>query len=201
MSKVSNVNTMTSRLTEYNKFAETSLYPVIVAIFFASGFAALIYQIIWQRVLFTVFEINVEAATVVVTGFLVGLGFGSLLGGWLSRRSTIPLLALFGLIELVIGAFGSISLRVFELVGARTFDLPVAAATAVTLVLVIIPTLFMGATNSNAIFHSTVDERWAIRWTSLQHQHARIGSGLFHQCFWAYALFEHAKFHPGCGWH
>jgi hypothetical protein len=77
---------------------------VIVAAFFASGVAALIYQIIWQRALFTIFGINVEAVTVVVTGFLFGLGFGSLSGGWLSRTTTIPLLALFGLIEIAIAA-------------------------------------------------------------------------------------------------
>ena len=91
---------MTSRLAEYDKPGEALLYPVIVAVFFASGFAALIYQIVWQRALFTIFGINVEAVTVVVTGFLLGLGLGSLLGGWLSRTSTIPLLALFGLIGL-----------------------------------------------------------------------------------------------------
>jgi spermidine synthase len=140
------MNATTNRLTGYNKSAEASLYPVIVAIFFASGFAALIYQIIWQRALFTIFGINVEAVTVVVTGFLFGLGFGSLFGGWLSRTSTIPLLALFGLIEIVIGAVGAISLDVFQWAGARTLRLPAIAVTAVTLVLVIIPTLFMGAT-------------------------------------------------------
>ena len=55
--------------------------------FFWSGFSALIYQITWQRSLFTIFGINVEAVTVVVTGFLLGLGFGSLLGGRLSLAS------------------------------------------------------------------------------------------------------------------
>jgi predicted membrane-bound spermidine synthase len=140
------MNITTNRLMVYDKSAETSPYAAIVAIFFASGFAALIYQIIWQRALFTIFGINVEAVTVVVTGFLFGLGFGSLFGGWLSRTRTIPLLVLFGLIETVIGAFGAISLDVFQWVGARTLNLPAIAVTAVTLVLVIIPTLFMGAT-------------------------------------------------------
>jgi spermidine synthase len=133
-------------LAKCHKNREAYLYPVIVAIFFASGFAALIYQIIWQRALFTIFGINIEAATVVVTGFLLGLGFGSVLGGWLSRTRTIPLLAIFGLIEIVIGAFGAISLHVFHWVGISTLRLPVIAVTAITLVLVIIPTLFMGAT-------------------------------------------------------
>src|SRR5262249_26682244 len=137
------MNFTISRLTEYDKSAEKSLYPVIIAIFFASGFAALIYQVIWQRALFTIFGINVEAVTVVVTGFLSGLGFGSLSGGWLSRRRTIPLLALFGLIELVIGAFGSVSLHVFEWAGARTLHLPAVAATVVTpLALFLSPMVF-----------------------------------------------------------
>jgi predicted membrane-bound spermidine synthase len=136
---------MTSRLAEYDRKGETFRYPVIVAVFFASGFSALIYQIIWQRALFTIFGINVEAVTIVVTGFLVGLGLGSLFGGWLSRTSTISLLALFGLIEIAIGAFGAISLYVFQWAGARTLHLPVIASPATTLLLVIIPTLFMGA--------------------------------------------------------
>jgi spermidine synthase len=140
------IHITTNRLAWYDRPSETYLYSVILVIFFASGFAALIYQIIWQRALFTIFGINVEAATVVVTGFLLGLGFGSLCGGWLSRTSTIPLLAVFGLIEIIIGVFGAISLYVFQWVGASTLHLPAIAVAAVTLVLVIIPTLFMGAT-------------------------------------------------------
>jgi hypothetical protein len=74
------------------------------------------------------------------------LGFGSLSGGRLSRTSTIPLLVLFGLIEIAIGAFGAVSLHFFQWAGTRTLHWPVIAATAATLVLVIIPTMFMGAT-------------------------------------------------------
>jgi hypothetical protein len=96
------LNTTTNRLLGYDKSAETSPYRAIVAIFFASGFAALFYQIIWQRALFTIFGINVEAVTVVVT-VLFGLGFGSLFGGWLSRTSTVPLLVIFGLTETAAG--------------------------------------------------------------------------------------------------
>src|SRR5262245_32523880 len=136
---------MTSGLAQYDRPGETSLYPMIVAAFFASGFAALIYQIIWQRALFTIFGINVEAVTVVVTGFLLALGFGSLSGGWLSRTSTIPLLALFGLIEIAIGVFGAISLHIFQWVGTRTVLLSVIAAGGGALVMVICAGLFLGA--------------------------------------------------------
>src|SRR5262245_57313186 len=135
---------MTSRLAEYDRPVKT--FPLlIIAVLFASGFAALIYQIVWQRALFTIFGINVEAVSVVVTGFLLGLGLGSLSGGWLSRTSTIPLLTLFGLIEIAIGAFGAISLDVFQWAGTRTLHLSATAAAAATLVLVVVPALFMGA--------------------------------------------------------
>jgi hypothetical protein len=56
-------------MAKSGRFDEFFLYPMIVAMFFGSGFAALIYQIIWQRALFTIFGINVEAVTVVVPSF------------------------------------------------------------------------------------------------------------------------------------
>src|ERR1700674_5828174 len=119
---------------------------VIASIFFASGFSALIYQITWQRSLFTIFGINVEAVTVVVTGFLLGLGFGSLVGGRLSGMVRADLLALFGAIELAIGIFGIASLAIFQWVGARTLALPGAVTIIATVALVVGPTLLMGAT-------------------------------------------------------
>ena len=39
-------------------------------LFFLSGFPALLYQIVWQRALFTVFGVNVESVTVVVCAFM-----------------------------------------------------------------------------------------------------------------------------------
>ena len=119
---------------------------LVGSLFFGSGFSALLYQITWQRSLFTIFGINVEAVTVVVTGFLLGLGFGSLLGGRLSRATRINLLALFGMIELAIGLFGFASLSIFRWVGAHTLMLPAAMTTAATIALVFAPTLLMGAT-------------------------------------------------------
>lgn len=119
---------------------------LVGSLFFWSGFSALIYQITWQRSLFTIFGINVEAVTVVVTGFLLGLGFGSLLGGRLSRVTRINLLTLFGMIELAVGLFGLASLDIFRWVGAHTLMLPAAMTTTATIALVVAPTLLMGAT-------------------------------------------------------
>ena len=62
---------------------------VLCVLFFFSGFPALIYQLIWQRELFLIFGTNIELVTIVVTAFMLGLGLGSLAGGWLSKRPAL----------------------------------------------------------------------------------------------------------------
>jgi len=47
---------------------------ILCALFFFSGFPALIYQLTWQRELFRIFGVNSESVTVVVTAFMLGLG-------------------------------------------------------------------------------------------------------------------------------
>jgi predicted membrane-bound spermidine synthase len=115
-------------------------------VFLLSGFAALLYQIVWQRSLFAIYGINVEAVTVVVTAFMVGLGVGSLAGGAISKDPRRPALALFGAVEIAIGVFGLISLPLFRWVGARTLNLSFVATALVTFLVVLIPTLLMGST-------------------------------------------------------
>jgi spermidine synthase len=119
---------------------------VLCVLFFFSGFPALIYQLSWQRSLFRIFGVNIESVTIVVTAFMVGLGLGSLAGGWLSQRRSIPLLPLLAAIELLTGAYGLASLALFDHVGALTAGWPLPATAAVNLGLVIVPTLLMGAT-------------------------------------------------------
>lgn len=115
-------------------------------VFLASGFSALLYQIVWQRSLFAIYGINIEAVTVVVTAFMVGLGVGSLVGGAVSKDPRRPALALFGAVELAIGAFGVGSLRLFRWAGARTLQLPFGMTALVTFLVVLVPTLLMGST-------------------------------------------------------
>ena len=115
-------------------------------LFFLSGVPALIYQIVWQRSLFTIFGVNVESVTVVVSAFMLGLGVGSLLGGRISRRPGVPLLALFGCTELGIAAFGLISLPLFRWVAGFLAGAPAGQTFFVTFLLVLFPTILMGAT-------------------------------------------------------
>ncbi|MBZ0135180.1 MAG: fused MFS/spermidine synthase [Planctomycetes bacterium] len=127
--------------------------PVICTIFFFSGFPALIYQLVWQRSLFAIYGINVESVTIVVTAFMLGLGLGSLAGGAVSRWLKLPLLTIFGLIEIGIGAYGYFSLRIFDAVGHATLGVGVWTTGLLTFGLVLVPTLLMGATLPILVAH------------------------------------------------
>jgi len=118
----------------------------LMLVFLASGFAALLYQVVWQRSLFAIYGINIESVTVVVTAFMVGLGFGSLAGGAVSKNPTRPPLLLFSLVELGIGVFGLGSLPLFHWIGELTLNLPPLATALVTFLLVLFPTMLMGGT-------------------------------------------------------
>jgi spermidine synthase len=125
----------------------------LCVLFFFSGFPALMYQLTWQRELFRIFGVNSESVTIVVSAFMLGLGLGSLAGGWLSRRRGIGLLPLLAAIELATAAFGVVSLSVFEQVGALIVDWSLPAMAVVNLLLVIVPTLLMGATLPILVSH------------------------------------------------
>lgn len=126
---------------------------ILCILFFFSGFPALIYQLTWQRELFRIFGVNIESVTIVVTAFMLGLGIGSLAGGWISKKSGMRLLPLLAAIEISTAAFGIVSLNVFEQVGDFVVNWPLPALAAVNLLLVIVPTLLMGATLPILVSH------------------------------------------------
>lgn len=84
------------------------------ALFFVSGFSALVYQTAWQRLLGLFGGADTVAAALVVGAFLLGLGIGSL---WASAfADDLPrrrAYALFGLVEIGIGLFGAVSVFLF----------------------------------------------------------------------------------------
>jgi spermidine synthase len=73
-----------------------------MALVFGSGASALIYQILWLRLLALVFGVTVYAATAVLSSFMAGLALGSALAGRLAERVRAPLLWL-GTVEIGIG--------------------------------------------------------------------------------------------------
>ena len=133
-------------LTKIESASFTHSVPWWYLFFFISGFPALLYQIVWQRALFTLYGVNIESVTMVVTAFLVGLGLGSLAGGILSKNQHLPLLTIFGAVELLIGSYGVVSLKIFHWAAGFTAGAPPLRTGLVAFTLVAIPTLLMGST-------------------------------------------------------
>jgi predicted membrane-bound spermidine synthase len=119
---------------------------VVAAIFFLSGSAALVYQIAWQRLLFTSFGVDIESVTIVVSTFMLGLGAGAMAGGALADRFPSRLLVLFAACELGIGLFGLASVPLIRALGDAFATSPRAVVAAVNFALLLVPTSLMGAT-------------------------------------------------------
>jgi len=86
------------------------MVPAFLLIYFASGFSALLYQVIWQRMLAIFSGADVFAATTIVASFMAGLGFGSFAGGVLADRIGVRRqIALFALAECLTGVLGLLS--------------------------------------------------------------------------------------------
>jgi spermidine synthase len=76
---------------------------LILAVFTASGAAGLIYQVVWQSQLITVFGDSTQAIGTIVSAFMLGLGLGGLAGGAIAPRLRHPL-RLYGVVECCVGA-------------------------------------------------------------------------------------------------
>ena len=119
---------------------------LMAALFFCSGFPALIYQIVWQRVLFSIYGVNVQSVAVVVSAFMLGLGIGSLVGGRVSEKFPDRGISIFGICELAVAGFGLISLRLFHWASVFTAGTSLGYIILFSFLLLILPTMLMGAT-------------------------------------------------------
>ena len=129
--------------------------PLACTLFFGSGFAALIYELLWFRHLGFVFGNTVYAATTVLAAYMTGLALGAhLISKWVERvRRPVRL---FGLLELGIGTYAVILAQLFVAVrlGYRwvslhvTDSMPILTSIRFVLAfgLVLLPTMLMGAT-------------------------------------------------------
>jgi len=115
-------------------------------LFFASGFAALSYQIAWQRALFGWYGVDLDSVSAIVSIFMLGLGVGALIGGWMADRWPDHRLLVFSVIEGMIAVFGFFSLDIIDGAGALFFDQSLTVIVALTFVVFLVPTCAMGAT-------------------------------------------------------
>jgi spermidine synthase len=72
--------------------ARASAVPLLSGLVFLSGASALIYQLLWLRLLGLVFGVTVHAASTVLASFMAGLALGSYATGRLAPRIRRPLL-------------------------------------------------------------------------------------------------------------
>lgn len=127
----------------------------LALLFAVSGMAALVYEVVWQRVLFAAYGVNIESVTLVVAVFMLGLGLGALVGAWVSERFPERLPQLFALAELGIGAFGAVSIPLIEAIAGRTLHLSMAGVAVSVFGTLLVPTLLMGATLPLLVAHVT----------------------------------------------
>ena len=131
------------------------LLPLLLILFFGSGACALVYQVMWLRLLALVFGVTVYAASTVLAGFMAGLGVGSLVAGRLASRVKRPLAA-FGIAEALVGVTAFLSPLVLDALaqGWKTIhpSLPDSLALVtvirfvVAFLVLIVPTSLMGST-------------------------------------------------------
>jgi spermidine synthase len=127
----------------------------LAVLFFASGACALIYQVMWLRMLALVFGVTVYAASTVLASFMAGLALGSYGAGRIAARLRSPLVA-FGLVEIGVGVTAFTTPTILDLatdvwVAAHptlpaSMPLITAARFVVAVAVLIVPTTLMGAT-------------------------------------------------------
>lgn len=114
-------------------------------LFFLSGMPALVYQVVWQRVLSLHFGVDVYSTAITVAVFMLGLGLGSLAGGRLADRVRRPGL-LYAAAEALTGLYGLTSLVLMGIVGERFAGAGLVLLVPLEGALLLPPTLLMGAT-------------------------------------------------------
>jgi spermidine synthase len=149
-------------------------------LFFVSGFAALLYQIVWQRMLTFFGGADVYSITIIVSAFMGGLGFGSLAGGHLADRlDARRCLLAFAACEIAVALFAMVSANFYyDLLYVRlgAWAPPRAAMAAIVFAVTLWPTFFMGMSLPLLVRTLTQDARRPARWVPLLYGSNTLGA-------------------------
>jgi spermidine synthase len=115
------------------------------SLFLVSGFAGLIYQVVWEKLLQLYFGVTTFSVTLIVAAYMFGLGLGALWGGHYAHKVKSTLAA-YGLLEIGIGLFGLASPFLIIWVGNITAGSAYWVVFLLSFCLLLIPTFLMGAT-------------------------------------------------------
>lgn len=118
----------------------------LAAIFFISGFSALIYQVSWQRLLFTGFGVDLTSITLIISVFMMGLGIGAFFGGRIADKFSQKIILIFCLVELFIGLFGLVSYYLILGLQSVLIQASLPILSVFTFLLLLLPTFLMGLT-------------------------------------------------------
>lgn len=118
----------------------------LTVIFFISGFSALIYQVSWQRLLFTNIGVDLSSITVIISVFMVGLGIGAYFGGRLADKFNQNVILLFCIAEAAIGLFGFASYHLILGLGQVLVTANLWQVAFMNFMMLLLPTFMMGAT-------------------------------------------------------
>jgi predicted membrane-bound spermidine synthase len=121
------------------------LTSLLAFIFFFSGASAIIYQVVWQRILTIYYGVGAISIALIVSVYMAGLGIGALFGGYLSERAKNKILLYF-VVELLIGCFGLISLPFLDFLGRHTAGSSYLLSLLYMFAFLCIPTFLMGIT-------------------------------------------------------
>ncbi len=119
---------------------------LILTVFGLSGAAALIYEIVWSRLLQTVFGSTVYTASTIFAAFLLGFSIGAFLLRKTADTTDRPLFCL-ALIEILIGLYGILIIFIFRFISWIYVFLPPLLVIKLILSLVVLlpPTILFGA--------------------------------------------------------
>jgi spermidine synthase len=118
---------------------------LLASVFFASGFSSLVYQVSWQRILTIYYSVENISTTLIVTVYMLGLGLGAIIGGYFAERVRNRLI-LYVCIELLIGAFGCVSIPFLEFLGKSTAGSSYTTSFIYMFAFLCFPTFLMGST-------------------------------------------------------
>jgi len=127
------------------KKTNSRLISLLALVFFFSGFAALIYQVVWQRLLTVHYGVGSVSITLIISVYMFGLGVGALFGGFLAERARNRIIWFFA-VQFLLGLFGLISLPLLDLLGRHTAGSSYLVSFFYMFLFLCLPTFVMGIT-------------------------------------------------------
>jgi predicted membrane-bound spermidine synthase len=164
--------TTTSSATDRGQTSPTVAAGRIYTLFFVSGFAGLIYEVLFSKALALTFGSTSTAAYTVLAVYMGGMALGAWLGGRLAQRTDRPLIA-YASCELAIGLYCALTPIIFvatrgiyvSLAGDIPPDASILTFLRITLgaLALLFPTVLMGVTLPLLVAH-------------LERQHGALGN-------------------------